>query len=91
MFIISVIYFGTILILKNTPISFTKKVIYAALLSFFIVPLFFPYNPFPKYFYDIQILGNYLFGVLYIGLTGTLIPFIDKIITNRLYNSSSIN
>lgn len=87
---VSISYFLIILIFKNQFNTISKKIILAFFLSFFIVPLFFPYTPFPDYLFKMGVLKSYLFGVFEIGIAGTLIPLIDYLIVKWFVSKSSI-
>lgn len=82
-FIIILCYLFIVNILDNYFRKLGLKILLAFLLSFFIAPMFFPQNPFPNYLFSLIGLGNYLFGLLEIGLAGTLIPIFDKMLLRK--------
>lgn len=81
--IISFSYFIIIFIFKKTFKSFVSREILAILLSFFVIPLIIPYNSLTNYLINISnfsILEEYLFEIMEIGIAGSFIPIIDKIL-----------
>ena len=84
LFIIILIYFVIYYFKPKIFENLWITILICFLLSFIVVPLFFPQTPFPRYLFSFKAFGNYLFGLLEIGLVGTMFPLIEKFLIKHL-------
>lgn len=83
LFIICLAFFILVGTFNIQSKRFFKKEALAVTLSFFLIPLFIPYNPLPTYFQhleDFALLGEYFFEIMEIGIAGSLIPVIYTVL-----------
>ena len=84
--IICFCYFILIWIFKDQLKSLIGKEILAIILSFFIIPLFIPYNTLPQYlrnFSNFPLLGEYFFDIVEVGIGGSFVPIIYSILKGK--------